>query len=334
MSDQQQTKIRADSERLGDVRPGQDVAALFSNLQLKNMHYQPFTRRRMPKAIDESVEVASPTPTPAATPAPTPTPAPAATPTPATTPAPTPTQASPTHGTRLHIGIFSPMGGAGASTLTVSLGSILCQIGRRVLLVDTSPWQALAFHFGATEARPGKRTFFAPGSRDFKVHILACDESVRFRDLESLTVTTPLDCVLFDLRGFSGETLNACLCECDVLLVPLLPDPSAVRLARAVKVLLGKLGASAPRVQFVLNQMDETPATKEVQALLAESLGDDLFPVAISYQPDVQNAIADGVVLPFYAPEAQATSVCQEIVQWLQVPDMSMKKTELRWSEE
>jgi len=98
-------------------------------------------------------------------------------------------------------------------------------------------------------------------------------------------------------------------------------------------LLLTKLGTSAPRVRFVLNQMDDSPDAKEVQALLGRSLGEDFFSVAISHQPDVHNAISDGVVLPFYAPEAQATSVCHEIVRWLQVPEMNMKKIELRWSE-
>jgi MinD-like ATPase involved in chromosome partitioning or flagellar assembly len=303
MSDKRQALARKDEETLEKVRPNQDVAALFSNLQLNNMHYQPFTRRRVTKTFDEATEVVSLTP------------------------------ASPAQGTQVHVGIFSPMGGSGMSTLTVSLGSILCKMGRRVLLVDTSPWQALAFHFGAIEARSGKRTFFAPGSRDLKIHILACNESASFPDVESFATATSVDCVLFDLGGLSRETLSACLPECDILLVPLLPDPSAVRLAKAVKMLLDKLGPSAPRVQFVLNQMDDSPNAKEVQALLAQFLGGDLFPVAISHQPDVHNAIADGVVLPFYAPEAQATSVCNEIARWLQVPEMNLKKTELRWSE-
>jgi chromosome partitioning protein len=227
------------------------------------------------------------------------------------------------------------MGGSGMSTLTAALGSILCQLGLRVLLVDTSPWQALAFHFGASEARSGKRTFCAPGSRELKIHILACDESVSgFPDLESFVVTTPVDCVLFDLGGLAGGTLNVCLRECNALLVPLLPDPSAVRLANAVMVLLGKLGSSAPRARFVLNQMDDSPDSNKVQTLLSRALGENLFPSAIRRQAEIDNAIANGVVLPFYAPEAQATAVCQQIVEWLQISEMNTTKSELRWSEE
>jgi MinD-like ATPase involved in chromosome partitioning or flagellar assembly len=304
MADRNESVIRPNTESLMEGRPSQDVAALFSNLHLSNMQYQPFSRRRTVKLPEVAVE------------------------------AELLPRTRPTQGNRVHVGIFSPMGGAGSSTLTVSLGSILCQMGKGVLLVDTSPWQALAFHFGATETRPGGRTFFAPGSRDCKVHILACDESARFPNLEHFTATTRVDCVLFDLGSMSGEMLDVCLRECDTIIVPLLPDPSAVRLAKAAKLLLGKLGASAPRAKFVLNQMDDSPDAKDVKALLNQLLGEDLFPLTINHQPDVRNAIANGVVLPFYAPEAQATSVCRDIVEWLQIPEMDLKKTVLRWSEE
>ena len=304
MADRNESVIRPNTESLMEGRPSQDVAALFSNLHLSNMQYQPFSRRRAAKTPEVTVEAKLLPRTP------------------------------PAQGAQVNVGVFSPMGGAGASTLTASLGSILCQLGKRVLLVDTSPWQALAFHFGATETRSGRRTFSAPGSPDHKVHILACDESARFPDLESFTATTRVDCVLFDLGAVSGETLDVCLRECDTLIVPLLPDPSAVRLAKAAKLLLSKLGASPPRAQFVLNQMNDSPDAKEIQALLDQFLREDLFPLAINHQPDVRNAIANGVVLPFYAPEAQATSVCRDIVQWLQIPEMDLKKTELRWSEE
>jgi MinD-like ATPase involved in chromosome partitioning or flagellar assembly len=304
MSDPEQVVIPADGEWLGEVRPNKDVAALFLNLHLNDAHYQPFPRRRIIKTSDEVVAVTGPQTTP------------------------------PVFEDRVQIGIFSPMGGSGATTLTASLGSILCQLGRSVLLVDTSPWQGLAFHFGAMEARPGRRTFSTPGSRDLKVHILACSGSGCFPDLESFFATTPVDCVLFDLGDGSGDTSSACLRECDVHLVTLLPEPSAVWLAKAVKQLLTKLGISAARVQFVLNQMDGSRAAQEVRVLLEKSLGKELFPTAINRQPEVHNAISNGVVLPFYSPEAQATVVCHEIVRWLQVPEMSSKKTELRWCEE
>ena len=283
------------------VEPNHDVNALFSALRLDQTHYQSFSRRRNvspPEQIAKTENIAF------------------------------------QREGRVHIGVFSPMGGSGKSTLSTSLGSMLCQLGRRVLLVDTSPWQVLAFHYGATEARPGKRSFFAPGGRDSAVHILARDQNdVGVPDLDSFVATTPVDCVFFDLGGVLGEILLAYLRECDVVLVPLLPDSSAVRLAAAVKLLLGKLKPSPARVMFVINQMDDSPIAKRVQTLLMQAHGEQLFSSAIFRQPEVQQALADGVVLPFYAPKSQAISVFDEIVRWLQIPEAASTKTVQRWSE-
>lgn len=227
------------------------------------------------------------------------------------------------------------MGGSGKSTLTTSLGSILWQLGRRVLLVDTSPWHVLAFHYGATSVRPGIRSFFAPGGQEQAVHILAWDQSdAGLPDINSLAATTPLDCVLFDLGGVAGELLLSYLRECDIILVPLLPDPSAVRLAEAAKTFLSKLQPFHARVMFVLNQMDDSSLSKEVQTNLAHTLGELLFSTPIYREAEVRQALSDGVVLPFHAPKAQAVSVCNEIARSFKVPEASaLSKKQQRWSE-
>jgi cellulose biosynthesis protein BcsQ len=227
------------------------------------------------------------------------------------------------------------MGGSGKSTFTASLGGILWRLGRRVLLVDTSPWQVLAFHYGAADARPGKRSFFAPGAQELPVHILAWDHhDAGIPDLNSFSATTPLDCVLFDLGGVAGETLLAYFRECDILVVPLLPDSSAVRLAESLKALIQKAQPSPRRVMFVINQMDDSSQAKEVREHLSQSLGDQLLPTPILRQPEIQQALAEGFVLPYYAPEAQAVSVYNEIAQWLKVPEATaVAKKQQRWSE-
>ena len=120
MSDKHESGILGDAENSKDAPANRDVAALFSNLQLNPEQYQAFDRRRPAKISQNAADI--------------------------------PRRESPllpSHAnggpTGLHIGVFSPMGGAGTSTLTASVGSILCELGRRVLLVDTSQWQALAF---------------------------------------------------------------------------------------------------------------------------------------------------------------------------------------------
>jgi cellulose biosynthesis protein BcsQ len=310
MSDKHESGILGDVESSKDTPPNRDVAALFSNLQLNPEQYQAFDRRRPAKIAQKAADIPR---------------------------REIPLLPSHANGgpTVLHIGVFSPMGGAGTSTLAVSLGSILCEMGKKMLLVDTSQWGALAFHFGANELGSGVRTFVAPPPRDVRIHILACDEAaLQSLDLDSFAATKPVDCVVFDLGGLSGDALNLCLRQCDALFVPITPDPSAVRLANAVMRLLGDLGTTAPRVAFVLNKMDDSSNAGDVQALLSHELGQHLFPFAIRRQGEVRDAIAVGVPLPFYAPEAQATSVCHELVQWLQLRRASSVGQALRWSEE
>ena len=171
-------------DSLEEVQPNSDVTALFSSLQLDQTHYKPFTRRR--------VQV------------------------------PTHTEGSeknvPGREGRIQVGVFSPMGGAGKSTLAASLGSMLCRHEKRILLIDTSPWQTLSLHYGPTELRSGMRSFFSPESGESVVHIAVCtqDDDVA-PDLSSLISTMPLDCILFDMGGLSGATLLAHLQRCDIV---------------------------------------------------------------------------------------------------------------------
>jgi len=295
----------------GQKRSGRDVAALFTNLHLQHGHYQPFTRRQTAKSH------------------PVPAPSTIAVPAPALAAAVT---AGPRGYSRF--GIFSPSGGSGKSTLTAAVGSMLCQQGKRVLLVDASPWQTLAFHFGAKEPRSGRRTFFAPGVNKAAVHLISCEEGKEpFADIEQFTSETAVDYILFDLSGQSGERLLTYLRECDSLLVPLLPDPSAIRATVIVQTIMASLPSLAPRIQFILNNMDDSATANEVHNTLTQALGAQLFPSVICNQPEIRQALADGVVLPFYAPEAQATLIVGQLVHWLLAPGLAPAEADGRWLE-
>ena len=278
-----------------------DVAALFTNLKLQHGHYQPFTRRQSAKILPQISE---------------------------------PPAIEPVAHARTQIGIFSPAGGSGKSLLVAGIGSVLCQKGKRVLLVDVSPWPSLAFHFGATETRSGRRTFFAPGLQKNPIHLLYCGEGKTcFPDLTEFSASIPIDYVLFDLSGVSGDQLLSYLSECDRVLVPLLPDPSAVRIAAAVVSLIESLGTAAPQFSFILNNMDDSAASKEVHEALIRSLGTRLLPAVILNQPEVRKALQDGVVLPFHVPEAQASLVLGELALSLAKPEKVSLAVDSRWIE-
>lgn len=292
-----------------DSEPNRDVNALFSSFRLDQPSYRTFTRHRSPKVPSEHLELVSERAELA--------------------------NAEPVRQDRIHVGIFSPMGGAGKSMLAASLGGVLWQLGKRVLLVDTSPWSSLAFHYGATNARSGLRSFFAPENKELPIRILAWDKwDAAAPSINAYAAVSPLDCVIFDLSGVSGKELPTYLQQCEILLVPLLPDSSAPRMTEAVETFLGSLQESPKRVIYVINQMEDTPLAKEVYATLSLSLGDRLFPKLIYRQPEIPEALAEGVVLPFFAPKAQAVIVCNEIARSLQSQKAAtLHKTQQRWSE-
>lgn len=278
-----------------------DVNALFSSFRLNESSYRTFGRHRSPKPPEQAKPVLADSSQPES----------------------------------VRIGIFSPMGGAGKSMLAACLGSILWQHGKRVLLVDAAPWPTLAFHYGATTTRPGMRSFFAPGGKELPVRILARDPNEpAIPEINDHLRTDPADYVLFDLSGVSGQELAACLQVCQVLLIPLVPDPSAVRYVEAITALLGTLPAPPDRILYVVNQMDELPLAKTVYASLNQLLGDQLYKKPIYRQAEIQESLAEGVVLPFFAPKSQAAVVCNEIAQWLEIPRAAaLSRTQQRWSE-
>lgn len=235
----------------------------------------------------------------------------------------------------VRVGIFSPMGGAGKSMLTACLGSILWQHGKKVLLVDAAQWPTLAFHYGATTTRPGMRSFFAPGETELPVRMLAREPNEpAIPEINDHLRTDPADYVLFDLSGVSGQELAACLQACQALLIPLVPNGSAVRSAEAVRALLGTLPTPPDRILYIVNQMDELPLAKTIYASLNQLLGDQLYKKPIYRQAEIQESLAEGVVLPFFAPKSQAAIVCNEIAQWLEIPRVaSLPSTQQRWSE-
>jgi cellulose biosynthesis protein BcsQ len=283
-----------------DPESNPDINALFSSFRLDQSSYRTFGRHRSPKSLEQVEIVVADSPRPE----------------------------------QVRIGIFSPMGGSGKSTLAASLGSILWQHDKRVLLVDAAPWPTLAFHYGATTTRPGMRSFFAPEGKDLPVRIFGREpNNPAVPEMDNYLRTDPADYILFDLSGISGQELVACLDKCQILVIPLIPDPSAVRHAEAVTTLLSRLHNSHD-ILYVVNQMDESPLAKTVYANLNQLLDHQLFKKPIYRQVEIQESLAEGVVLPFFAPKSQAAAVCSEIAQWFEIPrPVALSRIKKKWSE-
>jgi MinD-like ATPase involved in chromosome partitioning or flagellar assembly len=283
-----------------DSDQNRDINALFSSFRVDQPGYRTFARHRAPKPSETAERV----------------------------------QAETQEQTANRTAIYSPIGGSGKTMLAASLAAVLWQRGKRVLLVDASPWPALAFHYGASEPGAGMRSFFAPG-KDLPVRILARDiHEAATPNLDVLLASTPADSVLFDLSGISSVELPGYLQQISTLIVPLVPDLSAARYADAMRNLLSRLPNPPQRVLYVVNRMEDTALAKDACAHLSQLLGGNLLANPIYYQDEVREALAEGIVLPLYAPDAQAIPVCNEIVQWLEAPKPTApSRTQQRWSE-
>lgn len=284
-----------------EQEPNRDVNALFSSFRLDQASYRTFSRHRNSRPSEQFEALEPARQQQAAT----------------------------------HIAVFSPMGGSGKSMLVSSLAAVFWQLGKRVLLVDASPWPTLAFHYGATSSRPGIRSFFAPSGPDLPVRILACDPNEpTIPEIDSYLGEAPVDYVLFDLSGVSAKELIQYLQICQFLLVPLLPEPSALRSAEAMQGLLASVPNPPQRVTYILNQMEDSPLAQNAASNLAHLLGDQLFQKPIYQQKEIPEALAEGIVLPMYAPKAQAVSICGELARWVEAPKpTSSAKAPMRWSE-
>jgi MinD-like ATPase involved in chromosome partitioning or flagellar assembly len=305
-------------ESTRETQSARDVEKLFSTLNLGHSHYQRFGQPRANPATSQeppgstTMDVASTTSSPLST-----------------TPI---TEALPQE--RLRVGFYSPMGGSGKSLLTASIGALLCQLGWRIAMIDTSPWQTLSFYFGAQKVKPGMRTFSVPGGDGTCVHILNYNPSFTSSDLSSFMSTTPVDCVLLDLGGLCEDNALAWLKTCDHIVIPLLPAVQAPIIASATRERILALGFNPRKFMFVLNSMDQTPVVVRTKKLLGELLHEQLLPSAIEHQQIVDEALSERIVLPYFAPNSQAVNVCREIVNWFSLPEREEKRTARRWIEE
>lgn len=302
---------------LEETGTARDVEKLFSTLNLSNAHYRRFGQRR-----------ANPAPS-KASPATITTNAVKTTSSLSTTPITEALQQE-----RLRVGFYSPMGGSGKSLLTASIGALLCQLGWRTAVVDTSPWQTLSFYFGAQSVKPGKRTFSVPGGGGACVHVLNLSSSFSPSELASLMSTTPVDCVLFDLGGLCEGDVCGWLKSCDYIVIPLLPTIQTPIIASATRERILALGFDPENFIFVLNFMDQTPVLVRTKKLLSELLHEQLLTSVIEHQQTVDEALSERIVLPYFAPNSQAVDVCREIVNWFNLPELEQKKTARRWIEE
>ena len=247
------------------------------------------------------------------------------------------------------LAVFSLAGGVGKTCLVATLGRALSAMGEKVLLTDTTSHGLLPFYFGASELRQGVvRTFSPPsGSTDAPIYLVSHDVDLQQNDEETqeqlveeiLENGKGTHRVLLDLTPGTGWVARRMARLSPTIVVPLAPDMNSVISLQSVeKFFQGATDADGKPVQpfYLLNQFDVSlPLHLDVREVLRRQLGDRLLPFVIRRAPAVSEALAEGMTVVDYAPDAPVTEDYVHVATWLRniaAPATAGFRT-VRWSE-
>jgi cellulose synthase operon protein YhjQ len=266
------------------------------------------------------------------------------------------------------LAVFSLAGGVGKTCLVASLGRALSSRGERVLLVDTAAYGLLPFFFGARDQRPGQlRTFNPPGvSADAPIQLVTFDPESRPAEYQTNQANAQTDPqaanqdrlgqdwlgqeviryargshrALIDLPTASGATTRRILRLAPIVLVPVLPDMNSVVSVGAIEGFFRNnasiTGGQPVMPYYVLSQFDYSlPLHLDVREILREQIGDRLIPFALRRSPSISEALAEGMTVMDYAPNAVVAEDYANLAEWVRAVSAPAAQSYrgVRWSE-
>lgn len=247
------------------------------------------------------------------------------------------------------LAVFSLAGGVGKTSLVATVGRALSSLGEKVLLTDTTSHGLLPFYFGASELRPDTvRTFSPPsGSTDAPIYLVSHDVEQKGSDEaaqeqladEIVNNSRGTHRILLDLTSSSGWLVRRMARMGTTILVPLAPDMNSVISLQAVeRYFHGIVDAEGRPLQpyYVLNQFDTSlPLHLDVREVLRRQLGDRLLPFVIRHAPAVSEALAEGMTVVDYAPDAPVAEDYMNLATWLRTiaAPAAAGFRNVRWSE-
>ena len=247
------------------------------------------------------------------------------------------------------LAIFSLAGGVGKTSLVATLGRALSSIGEKVLLADTTSHGLLPFYFGASELRTGVvRTFSPPsGLADAPIYMVSYDAEKAASDSAAQAAmmdemgrsASGTQRVLLDLNPSSGWMIRRLARMHPTVLVPVAADMNSVISLQTVERYFHGLVDSDGRAIlpfYVLNHFDASlPLHLDVREVLKRQLGDRLLPFVIRRSAGVSEALAEGMTVVDYTPEAGISEDYMKIAGWIRgiAPASIHSIRTTRWSE-
>ncbi len=247
------------------------------------------------------------------------------------------------------LAVFSLAGGVGKTSLVATVGRALSSMGEKVLLTDTTSHGLLPFYFGASELRQGTvRTFSPPsGSTDAPIYLVSYDVDQKGSDgaaqeqlaEEIINNSRGTQRILLDLTVGSSWIVRRLSRMNPTILVPVAPDMNSVISLQTVEKFFGGVndGDGRPlQPYYVLNQFDTSlPLHLDVREVMRRQLADRLLPFVIRRAPAVSEALAEGMTVVDYAPDAPVAEDYLNLATWLRTvaAPATAGFRNVRWSE-
>ncbi len=246
------------------------------------------------------------------------------------------------------LAVFSLAGGVGKTSMVATVGRALSSLGEKVLLTDTTSHGLLPFYFGASELRPDTvRTFSPPsGSTDAPIYLVSHEVEQKGDDEAQQKLVEEIigngrgsHRILMDLTAQSSWIVRKMARSGPTILVPLAPDMNSVISLQAVeRYFQGLADVDGRPVQpyYVLNQFDSSlPLHLDVREVLRRQLGDRLLPFVIRNAPVVSEALAEGMTVIDYAPDAPVAEDYRNLATWVRgiAAPATAGFRNVRWSE-
>ncbi|NJM31842.1 MAG: cellulose synthase operon protein YhjQ [Limnobacter sp.] len=239
------------------------------------------------------------------------------------------------------IGILSPVGGSGRTSLALMTARQLAAQGRDVVLVQTDPTNLMAAQLGRPELA-GKGLSQVLGTPGCPVEdcLIPLEDTLRFLPYGSADETQTIELALrtannpdtlagiFDSPVFTEHTVlifdtprwpsawcKAVMTLTDLNLVLMVPDAnSLLSIDPLMQSLLNGRGSS----YFLVNRFDSSHVLHlDIWTLSKIKLSHRLLPFYLHEDPALSECFAAGQHLPDYAPHSQLTEDIQKLVNWI-----------------
>ncbi|VAW77033.1 ParA-like protein [hydrothermal vent metagenome] len=257
--------------------------------------------------------------------------------------------------------VSNQKGGVGKTTTAVTVGGLLAQQGKRVLLMDLDPQGSLTSYFrldpdGITysvytlfDAKAGAKPIDALDKLLYPTGVngmtlmpastamATLDRQLGARDGMGLVITEALkrlsgqfDYVLMDCPPMLGILMVNALAACEQLLIPVQTEFLALKgLERMLHTLqmIGRSRGGTLAYTIIPTFFDRrTRASTDALRAMRDQHGDHLWTRVIPVDTLFREASRDGIPISLHSPSARGTEAYASLVRWLQTEPVPLAK--------